>query len=93
MTTRVTEGARRERLSFFFSGCRRRFSRLAASPLNARSRARALNLKKKKDCSQSTTKISNSYSVFQCKRDMSGKISERDKRYRVTQILSRDSTE
>ena len=46
MTTRVTEGARRERhyayfigsgyagsLSFFFSGCRPRFSRLAASLL------------------------------------------------------------
>ena len=33
MTTRVTEGARRER---FFSGCHPHFSRLAASPLNAR---------------------------------------------------------
>ena len=41
-------------LSFFFSGCRPRFSRLAASPLNARARALPLlNLKKKRDCSQS----------------------------------------
>ena len=49
MTTRVTE-------CFFLPGCRPRFSRLAASPLNARSCARALpllNLKKKRDCSQS----------------------------------------
>ena len=42
MTTRVTEGARRERHDkrrlFFFSGCLPRFSRLAASPLNARAR-------------------------------------------------------
>ena len=39
---RVTEGARQERheksLSFLFSGCRPRFSRLAASPLDAPSR-------------------------------------------------------
>ena len=55
MTTRVTEGARRERhdayffgsgyaggLSFFFSGCRPRFSRPAASPLNARALMRSL---------------------------------------------------
>ena len=35
MTTRVTEGARRERHDFF-SGCLPRYSRLAASPLNAR---------------------------------------------------------
>ena len=42
-------------LSFFFSGCRPRFSRLAASPLNACARALPLlNLKKKRDCSQST---------------------------------------
>jgi len=48
MTTRVTEGPRRER------HCRPRFSRLAASPLNARARALSLlNLKKKRDCSQS----------------------------------------
>ena len=41
-------------LSFFFSGCRPRFSRLAASPLNASARALPLlNLKKKRDCSQS----------------------------------------
>ena len=67
MTTRVTEGARRERhnayfigsgyagsLSFFFSGCRYRFSRLAASPLNALARALPLlNLKQKRDCSKS----------------------------------------
>ena len=33
MATRVTDGARRERQFFFFSGCRRRFARLAASPL------------------------------------------------------------
>ena len=37
MATRVTDGARRERHekrdSFFFSGCRPRFARLAASPL------------------------------------------------------------
>ena len=46
MTTRVTEGARRGRP---------RFSRLAASPLNARARALPLlNLKKKRDCLQST---------------------------------------
>ena len=47
MTTRVTEGARRER---------HRSSRLAALPLNARARARALpllNMKKKRDGSQS----------------------------------------
>ena len=37
------------------TGCRPRFSRLAASPLNARARALPLlNLKKKRDCSQST---------------------------------------
>ena len=43
MTTRVTEGASP------------RFSRLAASPLNARARALPLlNLKKKRDCSQSS---------------------------------------
>ena len=29
---------KKERLSFLFSGCRPRFSRLAASPLNARAR-------------------------------------------------------
>ena len=40
-------------ISFFFSGCRPRFSRLAASPLNARA---LLNLKKKRDCSQSNQK-------------------------------------
>ena len=33
MATRVIDGARRERQFFFFSGCRRRFARLAASPL------------------------------------------------------------
>ena len=52
MTTRVTEGARRERLppSFLAS----RVSRLAASPLNARARALPLpNLKERRDCSQS----------------------------------------
>ena len=63
MTTRVTEGARRERhdqretTTFFFSGCRPRFSRLAASPLNTRVRAlRLLNVKKKRDSSQSMKK-------------------------------------
>ena len=41
-------------LSFFFSGCRPRFLRLLASPLNARARALPLlNLKKKRGCSQS----------------------------------------
>ena len=48
MTTRVTEDARRER-----HGCRPRFSRLAASSLNARARVHLLNLKKKRGCSQS----------------------------------------
>ena len=47
MTTRVTEDARRER-----HGCRPRFSRLAASSLNARARVHLLNLKKKRGCSQ-----------------------------------------
>ena len=44
-------------LSFFFSGCRPRFTRLASRGLAAQhSRVRALpllNLKKKRDCSQS----------------------------------------
>ena len=41
-------------LSFSFSGCRPRFWRLAALPLNARARALPLlNLTKKRDCSQS----------------------------------------
>ena len=54
-STRVTEGARRERHEKGKTGCRPRFSRLAASPLNARARALPLlNLKKKRDCSQST---------------------------------------
>ena len=49
MTTRVTEGA---------SGCRPLFSRLAASPLNSGARALPLlNLKKKRDCSQSKTRV------------------------------------
>ena len=48
MTTRVTEDARRER-----HGCRPRFSRLAASSLNAHARVHLLNLKKKRGCSQS----------------------------------------
>ena len=54
-STRVTEGARRERHEKGKTGCRPRFSRLAASPLNARARVLPLlNLKKKRDCSQST---------------------------------------
>ena len=48
MTTRVTEDARRDR-----HGCRPRFSRLAASLLNARARVHLLKLKKKRGCSQS----------------------------------------
>ena len=52
MTTRGSGYA--SLFSFFFSGCRPRFSRLAASPLNASARTLPLlNLKKKRDCSQS----------------------------------------
>ena len=42
-----------ERDSLFFSGCRPRFSRLVASPLDALSRA-WLTEERKRDCSQST---------------------------------------
>ena len=54
MSTRVTEGARRERL-FFLVG-------LPPSFLVSRARALpSLNLKKKRDCSQSTTASPNNY--------------------------------
>ena len=49
MTTRVTEGARRERHDNLFSGCRPRFSRLAASPLNARARVHSLTKSEEKE--------------------------------------------
>ena len=49
MTTRVTEGARRERHDNLFSGCRPRFSRLAASPLNARARVHFLTKSEEKE--------------------------------------------
>ena len=52
MATRETDGARWERL-FFFSGCRPRFARLAASPLARACALHLLNRKKKRDCSQS----------------------------------------
>ena len=61
MTTRVTEGARRERPSF-----------LASSPLNARAHALPLlNLKKKRGCSQSsqaTTSRKAGYAPVVCHR-------------------------
>ena len=47
--TRVTEGARRERHDNLFSGCRPRFSRLAASPLNARARVHSLTKSEEKE--------------------------------------------
>ena len=50
MTTRVTEGARRSR-----------FSRLAPSSLNARA---DVHLKKKRDCSQSTTSLERSIGLL-----------------------------
>ena len=61
MTTHVTEGAwrgeaQKENLSVFFLGCRPRFSHLSRGFAVRRSRASALpslNLKKKRDCSQS----------------------------------------
>ena len=63
MTTRVTEGAGRERL-FFLLGLPPSF--LASRGFDAqRSRARALvllNLKKKRDCSQST--LSHTLGIF-----------------------------
>ena len=66
MTTRVTEGARRERHDNLFSGCRPRFSsrvlRLRRSTL-ARACTPLLNLKKKRDCSQSSPFLATRYSV------------------------------
>ena len=47
-------------LSFFFSGCRPRFARLAASSLPPRALL-SLNLKKKRDCSQSIKKPKRSF--------------------------------
>ena len=52
---RETGEAQKESLSFFFSGCRPRFSRLSCGFAARRSRPRAfpsLNLKKKRDCLQ-----------------------------------------
>jgi len=60
MTTRVTEGPRRERLPPSF---------LASSPLNAHARALPLlNLKKKRDCSQSRESVNDTKSGKICKR-------------------------
>ena len=53
MATRVTDGAR----GFFFSGCSPRFARLTASPLpRACIALTKSDMKKKRDCSQSTRK-------------------------------------
>jgi len=46
---------------FFLSGCRPRFSRLAASPLDARTGEE--ELKKKRDCSQSSNSLQTAFVV------------------------------
>ena len=57
LMVRDGRGTKKESLSFFFSGCRPRFARLAVSPLPRACIALRLNLKKKRDCSQSRASV------------------------------------